>query len=120
MLRSQIARDIDQVFALIMIGGQRYIVAKLLQITQLQALAQDDHLVAGIVVIILALDFVAGRFQQARHGIADHGVATVTDGDGTAGVGADEFDLRVLARADIQLESRLAQLASMASICPRR
>ena len=97
----QIARDIDQVFALIMIVGQRRVIAQLLQVTQLQALAQDDHLVAGVVVIIFTLDFVTGRFQQTRHRIANYCAACMTNGDGATGVGADELYLSFLSISDI-------------------
>ena len=69
----------DQVLALIMIVGQEYVFSQLLQVTQHQALAQNNHLVAGIVVIVFPLHGVSRCFQQARHGIADHGVARMAD-----------------------------------------
>ena len=106
-LGDQIGRYINQVVALVKARRQLDRGAQLLEITQPQALAQLDHLRPGVVVIVFALDFVAGRFQQARHRIADHSAARMPDSDRPAGVGADELDLRPLPAAGIKLKQRI-------------
>ena len=95
---------------MIIIGWEVDGLAKLLFISLHQAFAECGHLNAGVVVIVFALDVITGRFQQARHGVADYGIAGMADGDGPAGIGADEFDLRFFAVADVQLEDGIAFL----------
>ena len=79
-----------------------------LQITQSQTLAEQLHLAAGVVEIVLPLDFVAGGLQQPRQRITDDGAATAPDVQWAGGVGADEFDQGALSCADIKLRQLLA------------
>ena len=104
----QIGGRLRQIVALIIIGRQLDLVAQLLQVAQHQALPQLHHLIAGVVVVILALHVETGGFQQARHGIADDSAARMPDGDWPAGVGADELDLGFLAGAHVEGKQGLA------------
>ena len=119
VLGHKVSRGINQILALIIISRQLNIVAQLLLITQHQALSQLDHLRARVVVIVFALHRVASRIQQARHGIADDSAARMPDGDGSAGVGADELDLRPLPAADIQLKSASPSAIITSTCCLR-
>ena len=51
------------------------------------------------VVVVLQRHVVAGVFQGAVEGVADDAAAGAAEGDRPGGVGADTFDLCLLARA---------------------
>ena len=55
-------------------------------------LAEDAHLAAGIVEVVLACDGVAGPLQQRRDGVAEDGVAAVADRERAGRVGRDVLD----------------------------
>ena len=105
----QLARDLRQVLALVALGGQRDGLAQRLQIARLQALAEDAHLAARIVEVVLHLHGVAERGQDVGHRAADHAVARVADGQRAGRVGADALDLRALAAPDVQREDLFAR-----------
>ena len=78
--------------------GHLRVAAEELQIPGLDGRAESIHLPAGIVEVVLALDLVTGEGQQARERIADRGVPSVADREGTGGVRGHELHLDPLAR----------------------
>ena len=53
---------------------------------------------AGVVVVVLALDVVAGELEQPRDGVAVRAVPCRRDGDRPGRIGRDQLDLDALAR----------------------
>ena len=102
VLLQHATRDVLDVLALVVIPGEFDRVAEQLQIAQPHGIAEDAHLPAGVVEIVLALDLVAGPLQQPRDRIAEHRTAAVPDGQRTGRIGAHELHL------------------DPASLCPRR
>ena len=74
--------------------------------TQLHRLGQRSNLHASIVVIKLPCHQPALRSQQVANGIAQRGLATVSDVQRTSGVGADELD------QDLVVSGRLHAVAA--------
>src|SRR5690606_5841487 len=56
------------------------------------ALAEDAHLAAGVVEVVLARDLVAGPVEEVGYGVAEDGVAAVPDGQRSGRVGGDVLD----------------------------
>ena len=79
--------------------------------------AEPVHLPAGVVVVVLARDVVAGELEQARDRVAVRAVARVRDRERTGRVRRDHLDLYPLARvgraaAESSPASRIAASAS--------
>jgi hypothetical protein len=81
-----------------------------LLVARVQRVAEGVSLGAGVVDVILALDVVAGGGERLREGIADGRAASVADVQGARRVGGDEFDLRLLARADGEVRVAFARV----------
>ena len=112
-LRFQCARDVDDVLALVAVGGHRGVDAVRLEIAHADRFAEQLHLAAAVVEIIFARDVEAGRLVQARDRVAEHGVAAVADGHGSGGIGGEKLDLDFLASARTQLpRARLPECAA--------
>ena len=62
--------------------------------------ADDDvgDLDAGVVDVVLHVDFVAGGAEQAHKGVAENGVAQVADVRGLVGIDAGVLDERMAHR----------------------
>jgi hypothetical protein len=56
------------------------------------------HLHAGVVDVVLHVDFLPGGAQQADEGVAENGVAQVADVRGLVGIDAGVLDKRMQAR----------------------
>ena len=80
-----------------------------LQAAHLQAFAQQAHLAAAVVEVVLAGDLPAGGRQQVGDGVAQHRAPGVADGQRAGGVGADELDLRLAAFAGIGVAEGLGR-----------
>ena len=63
---------------------------------RLDRLAELRHLRARVVVVVLALDVVAGELEQARDRVADRAVARRGDRDRAGRVRGDHLDLHLL------------------------
>ena len=112
----QSARDIDDVLALVAVGGHRRVDAVRLQIARADRFAEQLHLAAAVVEIIFARDVEARRRVEPRDGVAEHRVAAVADGDGAGGIGGEKLDLHFFAGARTQLpRARLPERAAGAA-----
>ena len=60
--------------------------------------AEELHLRAGVVVVVLALDLVPAQLEQARDRVADPAVPRRGDGERAGRVGGDHLDLDALLR----------------------
>ena len=109
----QRARDVDDVLALVALGGHGGVDAVLLQIADANRFAEQFHLAAAVVEIIFAGDVEAGGLIQSRDCIAQHRVAAVADGDGSGGIGGEKLDLDFFPSARMQLPcARLPECAA--------
>ena len=93
-----------------MVAGLRHflIFAKGLRVAHVGCRRKILELRAPVVDVVLSEHVIAGGFQHAGEGVAQHSVAGRTDVQWAGGVHADKFDLRALPLAHIQLAIVLA------------
>ena len=104
----ELRRHVAHIAALVGIGRKRQADAVLVEVAQPGRQAEDVHLPAGVVDVILTGDIPAGEAQQARQRGAVGGPSTVTDVQRPGRVGRDEFDLHLLPAAQHRLPEALA------------
>ena len=97
-LRAQRARDLDHVVALVAVVGKAHLHAAEFQVAQPDAGAEDVHLPAGVVDVVLAVHLVAAGFEDVGQGGAVGRAAAVADVQRAVGVGGDELHRHRLAR----------------------
>ena len=85
--------DVDHVGACVPILGHRGLAAEGLEVARLHRGAEPIHLRAGVVEVVLALDGLAHRLEQARDRVAQDRVARVPDVQRARRVGAHELHL---------------------------
>ena len=81
--------------ALIVDRARRAVRARRWRIVPSRCMRADDHvgnLHAGVVDVVLHVDLVPVRAQQAHEGVAENGVAQVADVRGLVGIDAGVFD----------------------------
>ena len=83
-------------------SGRRRRAAEALEIARAHGFPEHPHLAPAVVEVVLARDAVAHGLEHARDGIAEHGLATVTQRQRPRRIGRDELDLDVLARAELR------------------
>src|SRR5439155_3456957 len=88
-----LARELRDVVAPIAVLGRLLPTSR-----RLDGLAEPVHLRAGVVVVVLALDLVAGEGEQSRDGVAVGAVARRRDGDRPRRVRGHHLDLDPLLR----------------------
>src|SRR5690606_25478323 len=92
----QLAGNVENVFALVAVGGKAEGLAAQFQVPEPNASSQDVHLPSGIIDIVLALDRIADSFQQVcRAGTVGRAPA-MANMQRAGGVGGHEFDLITL------------------------
>jgi hypothetical protein len=79
------------------LGRRRRGAAELLEVARLHRLAEHAHLAAAVVEVVLARDVVAGRLEQARDRVAEHGLASVSERERAGRVRRHELHLHALA-----------------------
>ena len=70
--------------------------AQALEHASVDGVSEHPHLASAVVEVVLPRDLVTRCVQQTREHVADHGLATVAEGQRTGGVGRDELDLNAL------------------------
>ena len=101
MLPVQGRGHVPDIVALVAVAGEGDVLPSQFQVAQPEGGAEDVHLTAGVVDVILAMDRKADRRQQVRHHGAIGRAPAMADVQGTGGVGGDELDLDPLARAHL-------------------
>ena len=81
-----------------------------LQVAHGDGLAEDVHLGAVVVDVVLALDVEVGVLEHVAERVADGGPAAVAHVQGAGGVGRDELDLGAQAVAHVDLAPVVAGL----------
>ncbi len=89
--------NVPDIVTLITVAWELDGLAAQFQVAQPHGGAQDVHLAAGVVDVILPMDLIAHRCQQVGHRRSIGRAAPVADMQGTGGVGGDEFHLNTLA-----------------------
>ncbi len=85
--------DVLDVLAVITTLGNREGLAGSLSNSSLDAEREVRNLRAGIVVVELAADAVAGPLEQRRNGVAQGSLAAMPHVQGTSGIGRDELNV---------------------------
>ena len=117
----QRARDRQDVLRAITIRGKGHALARELEVSQVHADREDVDLPAGIVDVVLAIDGVPGGLEQVAERRTIGGAAAMADVHGAGGVGGDELDHDLPARADPAVAIRRALLGDRADAPePRR
>ena len=84
------------IIALVGVGRERHGLAVLVEVAQPGRQAEDVHLTAGIIDVVLAGHIPAGKGEQAGQRGAVGRTAAVADVQRAGRVGRDEFDLHLL------------------------
>ncbi|MPM98877.1 hypothetical protein SDC9_146067 [bioreactor metagenome] len=95
----QLRRHVAHVTALVGIRREGHDHVMLFEVAQPGRQAEDVHLPAGVIDVVLAGDVPAGEGQQARQRGAVGGAAAVADVQRAGRVGRDELDLHLLPAA---------------------
>jgi hypothetical protein len=92
----QLFGHVADVGTLVAVGREGHADAMLIQIAQPGRQAEDVHLPASIIDVILAGHIPAGKSEQAGQRSPIGGTAAMTNVQRTGRVGRDEFDLHLL------------------------
>ena len=93
VLGHDVASDLDHVLTVVAVLRQLRVPAQHLEVARHHRGAEQVHLAAGVVEVVLALDRLAGGLEQAGERVAQRGVAGMPDMERPRGVGAHELDL---------------------------
>jgi len=98
-----LARQVDDVCALVVLLVQRRVEAERLLVTQKYGFREGTHLRARVIDVILALHLPARSRQQVAEAVAQHGIAGGPHVELAGGVRADELHLARLAAAQVDV-----------------
>src|ERR1700688_4480326 len=101
-------RDLTDVFALVAVLGHRGGTADLFEITCTHGFAEQPHLPAAVVEIIFARDDEPGRLVHPGKRVAQHGVASMADGERPGGIGREKLDLHFASGSNLRAPEALA------------